>query len=137
MTPCARCDWEDVRRDSPTPFLLPPPRIVQSRPENRFHIEIDDHQIFLKLFAAREEITVLVKDKAVTVKHQFILASDQIVIRHDYGIVCSAGGEHTFAPVPLSGVIRGRRNVDDDLGSTRERLLEDRPIRVPDILTDA
>ena len=92
---------------------------MQPLSKNGFDIEIDDHHVFLKLFAARQKIAVFVKDQAVTVKYQFILAADKIVVGHDHRIVGCAGGEHTFAPVALSGVIRRRRNVDDDFRAAR------------------
>ena len=136
MTSCAPGNWKDFRRRYPVKFLLAPPGIVQSLPENRFHVEIRNDQFFLKLFAASEKIAVLVEDETVAVEHQLILGADQIVIRHDSRVVGCAGAEHTFAPMTLSGMIRRRRNIDDDFGATRKRLKKYGSIRVPNILTN-
>src|SRR5262249_38922497 len=118
-------------------FLLPAPGIVEAFSEDGFNIEIDNDQIFLKLLSSCNEIAVLIKHQAIAIKYEFILTADKVVIRNDDCIVSSASGEHCFAPATLAGVIRRGRDVDNHLRSARQRLLEHRPIGIPNIFTNA
>ena len=117
-------------------FLLPSARVVKPLPENRFDIKIDNNQIFFKLLTPGDPLTVLIEHKAVAIEYQFVLSADKIVVSNDDSVIRRARREHPFSPQTLSGVIRRRGDIDDDFGSSRQRLLEDRAIRVPDVFAD-
>ena len=109
----------EFTRLTPNFPLLAPAGIVESFAENRFHIEVDDNQVLLELLAAGDQLSILIKHETVTVKDEFILAADQIVIRDNHGVVGCARRQHPLPPPAFTGVIRRRRNIDDDLRSTR------------------
>src|ERR1051326_8450514 len=93
--------WRSVRY-----LLLPAARVMQPLAENGFNVQIDDNEIFFELFTARNQITVFIEDKTVTVENEFILSADDIVVRDNDRIVGRARREHLFAPMPFSRMVR-------------------------------
>ena len=79
---------------------------MQSLAENGSDVEVHDHEILFKLLAARDEVSVLVQDHAIPVKNKLVLSTDQIVVRHDNGVVARARGKHVLAPSAFAGMIR-------------------------------
>src|SRR5262249_31452837 len=110
---------------------------MEPLPENRFDVEIDDDQILFELFALCDQITVLIKNEALPVENQLILAADQVVVCNDDGVVGGAGCQHARAPAALSSMIGRGRNIDNDFRPSGQCLLKDRTVRIPDILANA
>jgi hypothetical protein len=92
---------------------------MKSLSKNRFQVQVDDDQIFLKLFSTRDKVSILIKDQTVAIKDEFILRANEIVVRDNNSIVRGASREHPLTPVAFSRVIRRRGNIDDDFGSAR------------------
>ena len=110
---------------------------MKPRSKNRFDVEIDDDQVFLELFAACDEIAIFIEHETVSIKYQFVLSADKVVVNNDNHIIGSARCQHPLAPAPFPGVIGRRGYVDDDLGASGQRLKEYRPVGIPDVLADA
>ena len=66
---------------------------------------------------ANDYLTKLIRYEALAVENKFVLSADEIVVRNDNRVVASPGAQHTFAPLPLSGVIGRRRNVNQDFSA--------------------
>src|SRR6185369_48265 len=81
--------------------------------------------------------TTLIENQTISIKHKFILSSDEVAIGNDYGIVRRARGQHGFSPAAFASVVRRRRDINNDFSAARECLLKDRPVRIPDVFADA
>ena len=117
--------------------LLATAWIAQALTEDRFHIEIHNDQVFFELLAADEHLTTFVQYEAVAVEHEFVLSADKIVVRNDDRVVGRPRLQHAFAPLPLSGVVGRRRNVDQDFSAAGSRLMKKWSVRIPDVFADA
>ncbi len=97
--------------------LLATAWISKALTENRIDIEIRNHQVFFELLPASDYLAELVHYEALAVENEFVLSADEIVVRNNHRVVACPGAQHAFAPLPLSGVIGRRRNVDQDFSA--------------------
>jgi hypothetical protein len=95
--------------------LLSAARVAKALAEYRLDIEIHHDQIFFELTPASDNFAKLIQHQTAAVKHQLILTTDEIRVRNDYRIVACSRLQHPFAPLALSRVIWGGRDIDQNL----------------------
>ena len=110
-------------------------RIEEPTTERRTHVDVDDQEVFLELFGPRHQPASFVEEHRGAVEDQLVLAADQVHVEHGHRCVSRAGGQHRFAFVDTTRVVRRRVHVHHQLGSARG-LGDDRAIRAPRVLAD-
>jgi hypothetical protein len=108
---------------------------VESLPENRLSVNVDNNQILSELAAFSQNIAVLIEDDAVAVENQLVLPADGVHVRDYNAMVYGARVEHLVAKVAFASVERRRTDVDDQFRISI-RLGRRRPARVPDVLAN-
>ena len=117
-------------------FVFPAPRIVKPIPKDRFDAEVRQQEILSESGCAGEDVSLLVDDETGPVEYELILSADQIAEGKDRAVIGRPRGDHLLAKAPLSIVIGRRRDVDNQLGISRERLIVSGSARRPDVFAD-
>src|SRR5205807_7559285 len=86
--------------------LLASARIMQARAEGGNRVEIHNQHVFCKLFSPRDQITLSVEDHASPIVNYFVLAANQVEIRHNDAIIGGARSQHLLAKMCLASVER-------------------------------
>ena len=110
-------------------------RVAQARPDAGAEVERADGDRLLELRGAGDDRAGVVDRDAVAVEDELVLAADGVAEQHRHEAVARPLAEHPLALRALAVVVRGGRQVDDDLGAG-ERLGGGRRPRLPDVLAD-
>src|SRR5579859_7832591 len=111
-------------------------RIMQAGAENGSRIQVNNQHIFFKLFGTRDQLSLLIKDHAATIKNQFILTSHHIQIGHDHITIRCTSRQHHFTKSFFAGIVGRAIDIYDHLGS-RVCLQSHWASRIPHILADS
>src|SRR3990172_8424978 len=106
---------------------------MESLHKDCIEIQVNNDQFLFKLFSPADNFAFLIKDKAVSIKYEFILTANNIQIDNNYRIVCCPCGEHIFPESCLADMIRRCIDIYDNL-CPKEGLNMSGSFRVPYIL---
>ena len=111
-------------------------RVVQARAEDRFQIQIHEHQVLLEGTRLREEVSLGTIDPAVSVEDQLVLPPDRVHEGHDRDAVERARREHAVARGRFPRVKGRGGEIDHQLRVAIDRHRRGRARRREDVLAD-
>ena len=132
---CAELDRLDARLALPRPREIAAPHVAEPSRDRVRRLHVDHEQVRLEPGSPRDDLAGFVEDDRVPVEDELVLSADEVAEGEVGARVTSAGDEHLLAVLGLADVVRGRRQVHDELGS-RESQIRRRRAGLPDVLAD-